>query len=132
MGQKWLPTHPLEPANSVANTTAVLGEDFSGTNNQADGVDEADFVKTDGYFIYYLNGKTLHVLSMAIPGTISLVTEMVMEGTPRVTYASGDRLVVISSVPLNIDPTDLLQTLGWDGQWSSWRTNTLLNSLSLI
>ncbi len=28
------------------------GTDFSGTNNQEQGVDEADFVKTDGYYIY--------------------------------------------------------------------------------
>src|SRR5690348_8533857 len=28
------------------------GVDFSGTNNQEQGVDEADFVKTDGYHIY--------------------------------------------------------------------------------
>ena len=38
--------------------TRVEGEDFSGTNNQEAGVDEADFVKTDGYHIYYLQGKT--------------------------------------------------------------------------
>ena len=40
---------------------------------------------------------------------------------------NGDRLVVISSVnSWNIDPTDpLADHLGWDGQWSSWRTNTL-------
>src|SRR5690349_20948184 len=31
------------------------GVDFSGTNNQEQGVDEADFVKTDGYHIYTLN-----------------------------------------------------------------------------
>ena len=116
-------------ANSVSQTQQprVEGEDFSGTNNQVEGVDEADFVKTDGYFIYYLNGKTLHVLSTAIPGTISLVTEMVMEGTPQAMMLNGDRLVVISSVnSWNIDPTDpLADHLGWDGQWSSWRTNTL-------
>ena len=38
--------------------TRVEGEDFSGTNNQEAGVDEADFVKTDGYHIYYLKGRT--------------------------------------------------------------------------
>jgi hypothetical protein len=29
-------------------------EDFSGTNNQVDGVDEADSVKNDGQYIYML------------------------------------------------------------------------------
>src|SRR5262245_2055135 len=36
------------------------GVDYSGTNNQEAGVDEADFVKTDGYHIYTLNGNRLH------------------------------------------------------------------------
>src|SRR5688572_30998445 len=33
------------------------GVDYSGTNNQENGVDEADMVKTDGYHIYALNGN---------------------------------------------------------------------------
>ena len=37
------------------------GEDFSGTNNQEQGVDEADFVKTDGYYIYLLQDSTLTI-----------------------------------------------------------------------
>ena len=35
------------------------GVDFSGTNNQERGVDEADFLKTDGYHVYYLQGQQL-------------------------------------------------------------------------
>ncbi|MEE3242322.1 MAG: beta-propeller domain-containing protein, partial [Candidatus Thermoplasmatota archaeon] len=31
------------------------GVDYSGTNNQEQGVDEADFVKTDGSYIYLVN-----------------------------------------------------------------------------
>ena len=27
-------------------------------------MDEADFVKTDGHHIYYLNGQTLHVIAV--------------------------------------------------------------------
>ena len=33
----------------------VAGTDFSGTNTQEQGVDEADFMKTDGRWIYVLN-----------------------------------------------------------------------------
>ena len=45
------------------------GVDFSGTNNQENGVDEADFVKTDGYHIYTLNGNRLHI--MGVPSSAS-------------------------------------------------------------
>ena len=38
----------------TATPKRVEGTDFSGTNNQEQGVDEADFVKTDGYNIYYI------------------------------------------------------------------------------
>src|SRR5687767_12822816 len=40
------------------------GVDFSGTNNQENGVDEADGVKTDGYHIYALNGNELHIFGV--------------------------------------------------------------------
>ena len=40
------------------------GVDYSGTNNQEQGVDEADFVKTDGYHIYTLNGNRLHIMGV--------------------------------------------------------------------
>ena len=43
---------------SAQPQTRTQGEDFSGTNNQEQGVDEADFIKTDGYFIYALQGST--------------------------------------------------------------------------
>ncbi|MEC7279964.1 MAG: beta-propeller domain-containing protein, partial [Candidatus Thermoplasmatota archaeon] len=35
-------------SNSATPQTRTAGKDFSGTNNQEQGVDEADFVKTDG------------------------------------------------------------------------------------
>src|SRR5690606_26653390 len=46
------------------------GTDYSGTNNQEDGVDEADFVKTDGYHIYLLNGNRLHIFGVPELGTL--------------------------------------------------------------
>ena len=40
----------------------VEGEDFSGTNNQEVGVDEPDFVKTDGQYIYTLTNGTFSIV----------------------------------------------------------------------
>ena len=48
----------------------IQGEDFSGTNNQEQGVDEADFIKTDGYYIYALQGSTLSIMSVPEYGEI--------------------------------------------------------------
>ncbi len=46
------PPAPQEP---------VAGEDFSTTNVQESGVDEPDYVKTDGRYIYLLRNATLYV-----------------------------------------------------------------------
>ena len=44
---------PSMPSPEMAEQDAGA-EDFSGTNNQVDGVDEADSVKNDGQYIYML------------------------------------------------------------------------------
>ena len=46
------------PARAAAARKAST---ISGTNNQEQGVDEADLVKTDGYHVYTLNGNRLHI-----------------------------------------------------------------------
>ena len=64
------------PQTRTSEPTRVEGEDFSGTNNQEAGVDEADFVKTDGYHIYYLQGKHLHVFGVPEFGAIEATSTM--------------------------------------------------------
>ncbi|DAC34994.1 MAG TPA: hypothetical protein HA286_05875, partial [Candidatus Poseidoniaceae archaeon] len=65
-----------ESSNAATPKTRTAGEDFSGTNNQEQGVDEADFVKTDGYHIFYLNGQTLHVIAIPEFGALELVANV--------------------------------------------------------
>ena len=67
----WLEDSAGPPRGDVANASSpgrTEGRDYSGTNNQETGVDEADFVKTDGYHIYLLNGNRLHAaITLSIP-----------------------------------------------------------------
>jgi hypothetical protein len=74
------------------------GVDFSGTNNQEEGVDEADMVKTDGYFIYTLNGNRLEILGVPEFGQLTQVSSTDIEGWPNQLLLSGTRAVVFSSV----------------------------------
>ncbi|MGY8735752.1 MAG: beta-propeller domain-containing protein, partial [Candidatus Poseidoniales archaeon] len=110
-----------------ATPPRVEGEDFSGTNNQEEGVDEADFVKTDGYFIYFLNGNRLEILGVPDFGTITYESNFTIEGTPQAMMLDGDRLVVISTVsPWSIPQDSPLRTeLGWTDGYQGWRTETL-------
>ncbi len=116
-----------QSSQTNAPTPRKEGEDYSGTNNQEEGVDEADFVKTDGYHIYYLNSKTLHILNTSIIGNVTLDSEMLIEGTPQAMMLDGNRLVVISSVSSwNLESGHPMRdALGWGEEWSEWRTNTL-------
>lgn len=103
------------------------GVDYSGTNNQEQGVDEADFVKTDGYHIFFLDSGVLHILNVPEFGLLELASTTEIEGSPVAMMLNGDRLVVISTVSSwNIDGEDpLAQAMGWGGEWGSWRTSTL-------
>jgi len=103
------------------------GTDFSGTNNQEQGVDEADFVKTDGYYIYFLNGNTLVILGVPEFGELEPLSNTSVEGTPQAMMLDGDRLVVISTVSSwNIPNSNpLYEAMDWDEEYYSWRTSSL-------
>ena len=67
---------------SSSPKTRTEGSDFSGTNNQEQGVDEADFVKTDGYHIYFLDNGLLHIMDIPEFGEIEHASSTEIEGTP--------------------------------------------------
>ncbi len=105
------------------------GVDYSGTNNQEDGVDEADFLKTDGYHVYTLNGNRLHIFG--VPEFGQLVPESVtdIEGHPTQMLVDRDaaRAVVFSIIPVWNLPEDhplraeLGEPTSESGEWL-WRT----------
>ncbi|MEC7180836.1 MAG: beta-propeller domain-containing protein, partial [Candidatus Thermoplasmatota archaeon] len=105
----------------------IQGEDFSGTNNQEQGVDEADFIKTDGYYIYALQGSTLSIMNVPEYGEIEFASNSSIEGSPISMMLRGDRLIVLSSYnPWSIDDDDALyEYLRWGGDYSQWRVNSL-------
>ena len=105
------------------------GVDYSGTNNQVQGVDEADLVKSDGYHLYALNGNRLHIFGT--PNFGDLVPESVtqLEGHPTemLMDATANRVVVFSIIDVYSLPDGhpLKQLVGWqDDQWY-WRISQL-------
>ncbi|OGV60510.1 MAG: hypothetical protein A2X45_03520 [Lentisphaerae bacterium GWF2_50_93] len=74
--------------------------DYSGTNVQVEGVDEADIVKTDGTYIYQVNRekvvivKALHPKKMEI---IAVLNNSDKNFIPREVYVDRNHLVVIGS-----------------------------------
>ncbi len=107
--------------------TRTEGEDFSGTNNQEQGVDEADFIKTDGYYIYVLQGSSLSIMEIPEFGEIEFASNSSIEGSPISMMLQDDRLIVLSSYnPWSINSEDdLYEYLRWEGEYSQWRVNSL-------
>ena len=72
--------------------------EYSSTNNQESGVDEADFIKTDGHYIYMLNGNKFLIMGVPEFGEINLTSSLSMLGSPMQMMVVGDRVVIVSGV----------------------------------
>lgn len=73
-------------------------EEYSSTNVQVAGVDEADFIKNDGKYIYLARGGRLVIVDAYPPLGAGIVSDTPLSGTPSNLFLSGDRLAVFSSV----------------------------------
>ncbi len=85
------------PAREVAgtDTNLVEGIDFSGTNIQETGVDEADIVKTDGRRIYIVSRGQLVVIDVAGRKVIGKID--VTAGSAAELFVSGNEILYITS-----------------------------------
>ena len=85
-------------------------KDFSDTNNQVAGVQEADVIKTDGKFIYTIKKNVLSVFSVD-KGKISRTEKITLEHECRDMMLIGNRLVIISK---NINDTPHYTDTDWN------------------
>lgn len=101
-GGVWFDDAMAEGADTALDSTTESSPsregEYSGTNNQESGVDEADFLKTDGFHTYMLNGPLLLIMEIPEFGQISLLSTMELEGNPMSMMIEGDTMVVASSV----------------------------------
>ena len=88
---------PLSIVKATSFSIAQESVDFSRTNVQVAGVDEADMVKTDGKYIYLARGREVAVLKAYPPSELEVVSEVKVEGCVRGIYVYDDKLVVIYS-----------------------------------
>lgn len=89
-------------ADSGQNALAGDGgsDDYSETNVQVAGVDEADIVKTDGEYIYLVKGYDVRVVKAYPPSAMEEVGSVDFGDSafsPSEMYVDGDRLVVIGT-----------------------------------
>ncbi|MGQ9514802.1 MAG: beta-propeller domain-containing protein [Thermoproteota archaeon] len=85
---------------SVARELNKYSDDvqYSKTNVQVEGVDEADTVKTDGRFIYILSDEEVLLIDAYPPEKMSLLSTIDLNGHPSGIFVSGNRLVVLEQI----------------------------------
>lgn len=72
--------------------------DYSTTNIQVAGVDEADIVKTDGQYIYHIAGNNVTILKAYPPEEAEVLSRITYKDEyPVGLFVSGDKLVVLGS-----------------------------------
>ncbi|MDR3121862.1 MAG: beta-propeller domain-containing protein, partial [Clostridiales bacterium] len=98
------------PAAEAARETGSGTEtdEFSATNIQVAGVDESDVVKTDGTYIYQVNGQRILIVEAYPPTGMKLTGSVRFDEddafTPLEMYVDGDTLVVIGSAFQTVRP----------------------------
>lgn len=106
-----------EAAPSTDATAGAAGPDnYTTTNTQVAGVDEADFVKNDGTRIFVLSGQKLYALQSWPAASLSRKSALDIEGYPSEMFlqAEKNRVVIFSQVyDASIQPVG-----GNGGGWS--------------
>ncbi|MEN6348507.1 MAG: beta-propeller domain-containing protein [Syntrophomonas sp.] len=86
-------------ASSAVNYSAAAG-DYSATNVQVQGVDEADIIKTDGHYIYQVGPQKINIIKALPPSKMELVSKLSFEDqnfSPQELYLDSKNLVVVGS-----------------------------------
>ncbi len=71
--------------------------DYSTTNVQVAGVDEPDFVKNDGKYIYVISGDTLIIVDAYPASGAAIVSKTTIDDSPKDIFVSGNRLVLFTT-----------------------------------
>ena len=82
--------------SSAASDSGSGAADYSQTNVQVKGVDEADFIKNDGKYIYTLSGNKLVIVDAYPAENAKILSEIKIDGNARNIFVNGDRLAVFA------------------------------------
>ena len=75
----------------------ITPPDYSKTNVQVEGVDEADIIKTDGKNIYLVSGNILYIVNAQPAASMEILSKIDLKSVPQDIYLDGDRLAVFGA-----------------------------------
>ncbi len=89
---------PMVAATPAMKTgaTETGAVDYSTTNIQVEGVDEADFVKNDGKYIYVLAQNKLVIVDAFPAASADILSTITLEGRPSDLFINDNRLIVFT------------------------------------
>ncbi len=98
--QRALSGNMMEVSESVpldSSAPSQSSKDFSQTNVQVQGIDEADIIKTDGEYIYTITDKTLFIIQSDSAEDAKVIAQYNMSSQPISLFIHDDSLYVIGS-----------------------------------
>jgi inhibitor of cysteine peptidase len=86
---------PKEPSAAPEGADSETGgNDYSKTNIQVEGVDEADIVKSDGEYIYIVSGNNVTIVKAYPAEEAKVFSKITVNGTIMGIFVNGDKLAV--------------------------------------
>ncbi|PSL25072.1 putative secreted protein with C-terminal beta-propeller domain [Planomicrobium soli] len=113
-----------EESSDSSSGSGSGGEDHSTTNNQVEGVDEGDMVKTDGSYIYAVSEAKVVITDVRNPEAMAVAKELAFkqEMYPQQLFLSDKVLVVLGSK---------YSAMPMEGDILEYRPQTVLTSVHL-
>lgn len=92
-------TAPMAPNAGIGldNVSAPEGQgsiDYSRTNIQVEGVDEADIIKTDGKYVYAVSNNNLFIIEAYPAENANILSKIEFKSRPEDIFINGDYLII--------------------------------------
>lgn len=89
----------IPAATNAVSSSQTVGQEasaYSTTNIQVEGVDEADFVKNDGKYIYMLAQNKLVITDAYPAASAKILSTVEIKGNPKDMFVNDDKLIVFT------------------------------------
>ncbi len=93
------------PEVTSSDMNGLEASTYSETNTQIPGVDEADFIKNDGSYIYIIADGVFQILETFPPEEARALSRTTIEGEPKRLFVYNNRAVIYSSLETKSDET---------------------------
>jgi len=99
-------TAEMAESQSATKADGAQASEYSTTNVQVEGVDEADIVKNDGKYIYTVTGNKVVIVDAYPAEKAKVLSEIKFERNPNEIFINEDRLLVFGTKQAVLKETD--------------------------